>query len=234
MVGVDLGDDWMSLLRKSISERGFATESVTLKSGSTLDLPFEDSSFDFVSIDGVLIHLSNMAEVEQGFREGARLVRPGGYFFTSYGPCGGLMQEAIFPAIRSYYNTKPEFRDFIDNLNVQDLHAAIGKVSHDALKLANQDLNPEGMKKLFGEDFCLFLMNYIQAPHWLSNECTPSVVEGFYRDNDFVEIVRLNDYAVRTDIRKYEAPLHYDRDYPLSRLLYGEGYVKYVAKKKEE
>lgn len=229
--GVDIGADWMPLLKDSLVQHGFSTDSVDLRAGSTLGLPFGDESFDFVSIDGVLIHLSDMNEVKQGFIEGARVCKSGGYYFTSYGPCGGLMQGAIFPAVRSYYRENPEFKALIDNLTAEDLHATIDKVCIDAHKYANQDLNPSLLKLLFGEDFCLFLMNYIQAPNWLSNECTPEYVEGLYRSQGFEDIVRLNDYIVRTDIRKYEAPLRFDRDHPVSRGLYGDGYVKYVARK---
>ena len=77
-----------------------------------------------------------------------------------------------------------------------------------------------------GEDLGLFLMDHLQVPHWLSNECTPSVVEGFYRDNDIVDVVRLNGYAVRTLIRKYEAPRYVDQGWPMSRLPFAGRYGK--------
>ncbi|MBI5625556.1 MAG: hypothetical protein HY924_17395 [Elusimicrobia bacterium] len=34
------------------------------------------------------------------------------------------------------------------------------------------------------------------------------------------------------DVRKFFAPLHYDRDSKLSKILYGEGYVQYVGRKR--
>ncbi len=108
--GVDIGEDWMPLLKDSLERHGYSTDSVELRAGSTLRLPLEDESFDFVSIDGVLIHLADMTEVEQGFVEGARVCKSGGYYFTSYGPCGGLMQSAIFPAVRSYYRENDDSR----------------------------------------------------------------------------------------------------------------------------
>ena len=229
VTGLDLGDEWIPHFRSSLEKRGFGSSNVECVSGSLLQMPFSDHSFDFVSVDGVLIHLADMDLVKQGFNEAARTVKPGGFLFTSWGPCGGLVQGTIFPAIRSHYQTNSDFRNLIDNLSVDVVHSIIDKICDDGLKHANQDLGREYLKSLFGEDYCLYLMNYIQAPSWLSNECTPQFVEVLYANHGFINIKRLNSYVIRTDIRKYEAPLHFDRDHPAAKVLYGEGYVKYVA-----
>jgi ubiquinone/menaquinone biosynthesis C-methylase UbiE len=73
--------------------------------GSVLDLPIENNSIDFVSINGVLVHLKNMGDVIKGLNKGARICKNGGYYFTAYGLCGGLMEGAIMPAIRKHYLT---------------------------------------------------------------------------------------------------------------------------------
>jgi len=64
-----------------------------------------------------------------------------------------------------------------------------------------------------------------------SNVCTPELIEELYRSNGFVDVTRINEFVKRDDIRKYVASLHYDRDYPLSKLLYGKGYVEYIGRK---
>jgi hypothetical protein len=87
------------------------------------------------------------------------------------------------------------------------------------------------MKSLFGMDYCVFLQNFIQAPTWFSNECTPEFVESLYSRAGFVNVRRLKSFVKRSDIRKFFAPLHYDRDYDISKILYGQGYVQYIGEK---
>ena len=141
------------------------------------------------------------------------------------------MEGAIMPAVRQYYRKNPDFKAFIDNIRPQVIHAAIDKICADAKKHTGDNLDGNSLKSLFGEDFCVFLQNFIQPPAFWSNECTPDFVEGLYKKHGFSEITRLNEYVRRNDVRKLFAPLHYDRNYSLSKILYGEGYVKYIAKK---
>lgn len=233
--GVDIGNEWMDGLAQNISEYG----EFELKEGSVLDIPYNDNSFDFVSINGVLIHLANLDEVNKGFNEGARVCKSGGYYYTSYGPCGGLIQGVILPAIREYYQSADkdgnkeakEFKKFIDTINPYILQETF-KMMVDTSKLhSGEDLNYSFLESLFGEDFCVFIQNFIQTPTWLSNETTPTFVENKYKECGFTNIRRVTRYIQRTDIRKYFAPLHYNLDSYMSKLLYGEGYVTYIGQK---
>ena len=76
----------------------------------------------------------------------------------------------------------------------------------------------------------MFLQNFIQPPSWLTNDCTPQVVEGLYKANGFTDVKRIKKYVKRSDIRKYFAPLHHDRDYWFSKIMYSEGYIQYIGK----
>ncbi len=229
--GVDLGTSWIEKLSASLAARNVDPERFTLTSGSVLDLPFPDASFDFVAVNGVLVHLDSMAEIEKGFAEGARVCAPGGYYFTSYGPCGGLMMDAIFPALQAYYRTNADFHRFIDTVTPAILHDAIDVVVAETKKRMGLDLGADFLKPLFHEDFCVFLQNYIQRPTDFSNECTPEVVEDLYQRNGFTTVVRMNHFVKRGDIRKYFAPLHYHADHPVSRVLYGAGFVQYIGQR---
>lgn len=231
VIGIDLGSQWIDLLKANLHRAGLLPSAYELTPGSALDIPFPDGFFDFVSINGVLIHLKTMEDVALGFAQGARKTRSGGYYFTSYGPCGGLVQGVIMRALREHYRKDADFKALIDTISPETIHVAIEKIVADAHQHAGQDLDAEFLTGLFGVDFCVFLQNYIQAPTWWSNECTPAFVEGLYRQHGFTNITRLNSFNKRTDIRKYFAPLHYDREYPLSKILYGEGYVQYIAQK---
>jgi ubiquinone/menaquinone biosynthesis C-methylase UbiE len=229
ITGIDIGTEWIESLRGALAGRGLNPSTFELRTGSVTEVPYPDATFDFVAINGVLIHLENMQAVRKGFEEGARVTAPGGYLFTSWGPCGGLMQGVIMPAVRAHYRKDDAFKAFIDNISPQAFQRVIGKVVGDHLRYTGEDLNAEFLNSLFGEDFCVFLQNFIQAPTWLSNECTPEYVEGLYAELGFVNVRRLGKFIRRTDIRKFFAPLHHDIHYDVSKILYGDGYVQYIG-----
>ncbi len=226
---VDIGSEWIEPLAENIAKAGFGKEKIELKSGSVTKVPYASHSFDFVSVNGVLIHLENMNQIEAGFMDAARVTAKNGVLYTSWGPCGGVMQGVIFPALRSHYRDNLEFRKFIDELRPDQIHSVIEKCALDSEKLGGEILDASYLKSLFGEDFCVFIQNFIQAPTWWSNECTPEFVEGLYKKANFENVRRLGSFTRRTDVRKYFAPLHYDRDYWFSNLMYGQGYVQYVG-----
>ena len=227
----DIGTDWIPKLAANLISKGVPESTFELRDGNVVNLPYPDAMFDFVAVNGVLVHLKDMEEIERGFVEGARVCRKGGYYFTSWGPSGGLVQGRILPAARQHYREDEWFKALIDNVSPQLIHGVIDKICEDSEKNGGEKLDGAYLKSLFGEDFCVFLQNFIQAPQWWTNECTPEVVEGFYKKYGFVKIERLNEFVKRTDIRKYFAPLHYDWNHPVSKALYGNGYVKYIAVK---
>jgi ubiquinone/menaquinone biosynthesis C-methylase UbiE len=226
---VDIGNDWMQPLSENIEKAGYAKEKIELKAGSVTQVPYPTKSFDFVSVNGVLIHLEDMDQIEAGFMDAARVTAKNGVLYTSWGPCGGVMQGVIFPALRSHYRSDQDFKKFIDQLKPDQIYSVIDKCALDSENLGGEILDGAYLRTLFGEDFCVFLQNFIQAPTWWSNECTPEYVEGLYKKAGFDHVRRLGSFTKRTDIRKYFAPLHYDRDYWFSKLMYGHGYVQYVG-----
>ncbi|OUR98826.1 hypothetical protein A9Q84_05280 [Halobacteriovorax marinus] len=229
--GIDIATDWMDSLTASLEGQNIGKEKYELSTGNHLSIPFEDNRFDMVFSNGILIHLPTLEDIKAGFKEASRVCKKDGYFFASFGPCQGLVQGAIFPAIRKYYRENKEFAAFIDNINPETIHESIDKITKDAKKFADQDFDQQWMKSLFGVDFCVFLQNYIQAPSWLSNECTPEFVEKMFEENGYKNVKRLSHFCKRTDVRKYFAPLHFDMEHPMSKVLYGEGYVQYVGQK---
>ncbi len=227
----DIGTDWVPKLAEHLVNKGVSKSRFELNAGNVVDLPYEDESIDFVAINGVLAHLKDMDEMERGFAEGVRVCKKGGYYFTSWGPSGGLVQGRIMPAARQHYREDEWFKSLIDNISPTLIHGVIDKICADSKQNGGEKLDDAFLKSLFGEDFCVFLQNFIQAPQWWTNECTPEYVEGLYKKYGFIKIERLSEFVKRTDIRKIFAPLHYDRDHPVSKALYGNGYVKYIATK---
>jgi len=230
--GVDIDSDWIKPLSENIKRAGFKESEFELKTGSVTEIPYQDKSFDFVSVNGVLIHLENMDEIEKGFMDAARVTAANGALYTSWGPCGGVIQGVIFPALRSHYRNDGDFKKFIDEITPEQLHSAIEKIGADSEKYGGEVIDIATLKSLFGEDYCVFLQNFIQAPTWWSNECTPEYVEKLYEKAGFKQVRRLGSFTKRTDVRKFFAPLHYDRSYWLSKIMYGHGYVQYIGEKK--
>lgn len=231
IVACDIGTDWIPKMAAQLKRKGVPDGVVELREGNVMHLPFADESFDFVAMNGVVVHLQDMNDIAKGFAEGARVCKKGGYFFTSWGPSGGLMQGKIMPAARAHYREDPHFKALIDNISPAAIHAVIDKICADSEANGGEKLDGAFLKSLFGEDFCVFLQNFIQAPQWWTNECTPEYVEALYRGHGFGKLERLNEFVKRTDIRKYFAPLHYDWNHPVSKALYGNGYVKYIGVK---
>lgn len=230
--GIDLGDQWIDKLQTFFSSKGISKTQLKLKSGNVLNIPYEDNFFDFVTINGVLIHLNNMDEIRIAFREGARVLKPGGYYYTVYGVSGGVFTDVIFPALRNYYYENKHFREILDNISPEIIHGTIDLILKEHLKQMGQKIEPEMIKKLFGVDFCVFLQNYIKRPTDFSSQCTPEFVESLYEENGFRDVVRHNYFVKRKDIRKFSAPLHYHRNNPISKVLYGYGGVQYIGIKK--
>jgi len=52
-----------------------------------------------------------------------------------------------------------------------------------------------------------------------------------YKKNGFSNIKRIKKFVNRTDVRKFFAPLHYERESQISKMLYGQGYMQFIAKK---
>jgi ubiquinone/menaquinone biosynthesis C-methylase UbiE len=230
--GADIDSEWIEPLAMNLRARGIADSKFQLETGSVTKIQYDTGSFDFVSVNGVLIHLENMDEIVRGFREAARITKQGGgVLYTSWGPCGGLMQGVIMPAVRAHYRKDAEFKAFIDNVAPDQIHTIIDKIVADTAKYSGEKLDANFLKSLFGVDYCVFLQNFIQAPTWWSNECTPEFVEGLYREAGFRNVRRLKSFTKRSDIRKFFAPLHYDLEHPFSKILYGQGYVQYVGEK---
>ena len=227
----DLGKKWISPMKKSLIERGINLNNVKMDPGNILKLNYKKNYFDFVAVNGVLPHLKNKNEIKKGFAEGAKVCKKGGYYFTSFGVSGGLVQSVILPAVRKHYQSNKDFRKFIDNLNFKEIDKIIKFIIQVSKKNKGPNINYNFLKSMLSEDFCVFLHNHIQAPYWLTNECSNEFIVSMYKKNGFSNIKRIKKFVNRTDVRKFFAPLHYERESQISKMLYGQGYMQFIAKK---
>lgn len=74
IVGVDISEQMLEVGRKKIAKRNW-TAHIDLRTGNSEDLPFEDNSFDAIT---VAFGVRNFANLEKGLQEMYRVLRPGG------------------------------------------------------------------------------------------------------------------------------------------------------------
>lgn len=223
--GIDLGDEFIPIARRSLECQGVPENSVTFKSGSILEIPYENSRFDFTCCHGVLVHLNNKDAVVTAFAELARVTKPDGYLYTVFGLVGGLFEEAILPAVRKYYRENEVFRILIDNLSPKDFERVISKI----MEAHNITEDLTAVCHLFDVDFCVFIQNALQSPVRL--KIPEDFIRKQFSENGFGEPRRLKRFVKRNNIRKFFAPLHFDHEYPISRILYGSRNLEFIARK---
>lgn len=230
LVGLDLGMDFIPVARASLERHGVPPEHVELVSGSVDALPFADEEFDFVCCHGVLLHLADFDQVKRAFSELARVTKRGGHLYTVYGLYGGLF-EAVYPAIRAYYQENEEFRHFIDKIDPNDFTSIARYIASESRRHGNElGFDLEVLSNLLDVDLCVTLQNIIQAPVRLP--ISPEFVADQYALHGFSELRRLKRFVHRKNVRKVFAPLHYAHEHPLSRILYGSGNLEYIAQKR--
>lgn len=74
ITGIDISNGMLEVGRKKIKEKGL-TEIITLQQADSENLPFEDNTFDIVS---VAFGVRNFENLEKGMSEIRRVLKPGG------------------------------------------------------------------------------------------------------------------------------------------------------------
>ncbi len=74
VVGIDLSQGMLDVAREKIARRGLS-DAITVQQGDCLALPFEDGSFDAVT---VAFGVRNFEHLLQGYKEMHRVLEPGG------------------------------------------------------------------------------------------------------------------------------------------------------------
>ncbi|WP_417591322.1 bifunctional demethylmenaquinone methyltransferase/2-methoxy-6-polyprenyl-1,4-benzoquinol methylase UbiE [Owenweeksia hongkongensis] len=74
IMGIDISNGMLEVGRKKIKEKGL-TQIITLQQADSEDLPFEDNTFDIVT---VAFGVRNFENLEKGMSEIRRVLKPGG------------------------------------------------------------------------------------------------------------------------------------------------------------
>jgi len=121
VTGLDVSSDAINFGRQMAKRKGVE---VSFQTGSVLDLPFEDESFDFVFSNGVLHHTSS---TEQGLREINRILKPGGgCWLYLYGGKGALFWD-IVECCRAILRDVPQ--EYTQNI-MAEIGFEAGKIFH--------------------------------------------------------------------------------------------------------
>lgn len=227
--GIDVGHEYVQACEASLRRHG-VTNNYALHSGSATDLPWPRPAFDFVACHGVLLHLANFAEVEKAVSELVRVANPGGYVYVTAAIDGGLIEDAIIDPVRAYYKSNATFRQFIDGVQPAQLHGAIDFIGA-ALRKRGEAIDLNAVKPLIDEDLCVYFQNVCQAPTRL--KLSRAFLLSLLEKNGLTEIRPLKRYIERKNVRKFLAPLHYECEHPMSKVLFGTGSIEYIARKPE-
>lgn len=229
LTALDIGEDWKETALVNLKNYGVDTKVVELVAGNADNLPFEDETFDFVCLDGVLPHIPEIEQIEKIFAEMSRVTKKGGFFFTSYLSQQGSLMDTIDTAIRKYYRENDKFSDFVDNISPETLSILFEFIIEKLALHTKEDLNIDMFKNLFDEDLCITVQNTIQC-HTRRN-LSQEYVEKLLKKNGFDYSKRLKRYVERNNIRKYVSPLHFYHDNEFSKLFYSDGYIDCISQK---
>ncbi len=167
--------------------------------------------FDFVHCNGVLHHTK---DVFKGLNQLHKSLVSGGYLYVMLIGRGGIMMD-IMHSLRKRYITNSQFRKVIDTLTVKKFHSFLKYLSIP--------------KWLVDEDLILTIKDRIQNDYI---ETPYEDLLKWFKDKGYTNIKRISRKPEYTNVRKYLAKCYYEYDSPYSKLLYGDGCIQIIAKKK--
>lgn len=225
--GLELGDEILSLAADVVEDWGSKFE---FKTGSVLDIPFGDASFDFALCGGVLHHTSSPLT---GLRELCRVIKPGGSLFVSTQGAGGFM-KAVTNAAHELYQTDPDWRKFIDELS-PDMFSEIIRWTTSQMRAHGDRVGAEmvsesAVHKLFDQDLVLTIFDRVKAPAY--NNIQESDLLAVFDEFGFDERRRVSHFHQFENVRRFLAPMYNAPQSPLAKLMYGDGILEYFATKR--
>ena len=231
---LDIGEDWIPELTAALDAVGVPRDKYSCVPGTATALPFPDASFDVVASNGVWMHMGSVELADQAFREHARVTKSGGSLYAYVGSTQSIMDRYLLPAWRQAYQEVPEFRAIIDGLTPERMKNYGARylqtlAAHDP----TVDIAAVGsLLSLFTLDTVTFFQNALQAPTQLGPQLSEAWARTHYEALGFTNVRRVGDrYWRRNDIRKFAAPLHFDHEHPIGRVIYGDGHVKMMGEK---
>jgi ubiquinone/menaquinone biosynthesis C-methylase UbiE len=192
--------------------------------GSLMEAPYGDLTFDFVVCQGVIHHTE---DPQQCLCEIMRVLKPGGKAYITVLGSGGIIQRFGLEILRDEYARNPKFAALVDSDHAEEwfrgqLKTLKGRIDRDngpayeaSIKLL------EALEVLIDRDLILSLRDLVKAPKYVGY--TEAQFGEMLTRAGFSEWYRFPKKLRYDNIRKVLAPLYFDYQDPLARLLYNDG-----------
>lgn len=131
--------------------------------------------------------------------------------------------------MRGFYKESNEFANFVDNIKPDMLHQVVDFIFMNVKSHNNESYDPNTLKSLLDEDLCIAIQNLCQAKK--REHHRREFINSLLEKAGFGQGKLLKRYVKRKNVRKFVAPFHFYSDDPISKLLYGDGWVDCIAQK---
>ena len=203
-----------------------------LDCGSLMELPYPDEHFEFVLCANVIHHTSHP---EKAVKEIFRVLAPGAKAYLSVTGKGGLLNRLFKEILREEYLSNPELQQIVQNdqleiwlrTQLETLKLTIENDNTDSYEAAISLL--DSLDKLIDTDLALSLTDVVEAPTYRA--FTQSEWFSILESTGFKDYYRFGRKLQYNNVRKIFAPLYFDYNNPLARLLYHDGAMNVVVSK---
>lgn len=200
--------------------------------GSVERLPYRDNYFDFIVCHGV-IH--NVQDDDLALSEIFRCLKPGGIANLTVLGKGGLIGRLVMEQLREEYRSNPEFTALLNHEltpeyiaeQIDWLKTQIDNDGTESYGLSMQLL--DGLKGLLDQDWILTIRDRVQTP--IYHTYREAEFESKLRAAGFSSWRRTSRKPEYQNIRKILAPLYFQYQTPLARLLFQDGTLVMIVTK---
>ena len=229
---LDLDESFIEPAQQRLSDNRAFNDRWALDVGSLMALPYDQGSFDFIICAGVIHHVS---DDRRAIREIYRVLKDGGKAYLSVTGGTGVLNQFWMEIAREEYSKNAEMQDLVrsgkfeDWLKTQLAHLREHIDREDETSYQSSMAFIDSLIQLIDNDLVLSITDVLEAPkyktysedEWLSllKECGFEKIYRFFKKPEY------------KNIRKIVAPLYYDHQNPLARLLYGDGSMNVVVTK---
>ena len=185
---------------------------------------FPNNYFDFILCQGVIHHTKNDRKC---FSEIYRTLKPGGSALITVLGQGGLVTDILLKVIRPYYKIT-KYNKIMRKIIFNQLNSY--------KKFYFKNLNAKSKKlfnylnKFIDEDLFLTIQDRILAPKYKVYK--ENVLRKKFMKMGFYKTYRIKKSPGFNNLRRFLNPFYYHYNHELSRLLYGEGSITLMIKKK--
>ena len=192
--------------------------------GSLKKLPFKKNSFDFVLCQNVLHHMDNNKE---GFKEIFRVLKKKGKTYIAVQGAGGIIPKILYDVIIPEYKKNPSLKKIINDIMFNK------KIKYNHFYKTN--LNNEGLKlfnfllKYIDDDLRLTLQDRILSPKYYQYD--KKALKLLMLEMGFKGIRRIKKKVEINNLRTLLTPFYSNPDHLISKILYGDGDIGFIASK---